>query len=349
MIKKVTMKSVLTACAAIGVSAVLLQGCKAPVMKVNLEPTEMIYGDDTRTGVPFSKDPTVIRLGDTYYMYYSIAAYSDERRPAEPAYLQDGWNAAIATSHDLIHWTRLGDVDLRDSSGERIWGAVAPCVKVFDGVIHMFYQGRWKKATDSNNNIWHAISEDGATFTNTCDEPILVPHTDWSIDRSIDAEVYKLGRKMMLLFATRDKTGKVQMLGMARAPYGSDYGPDKWTLLSTDGPLLRPDFPWEQHCIEAPTVIEHRGVWYMFYAGAYNHELQQIGLATSRDGYHFERIAPDGLLFPVGEEGTWNHGESGHPGVFRDEDGQVYLFFQGKASSRGNYLLSACKVNFVSE
>ena len=31
----------------------------------------------------------------------------------------------------------------------------------------------------------------------------------------------------------------------------------------------------------------------MFYAGAHNHEHQQIGLATSLDGRHFTRIAPD--------------------------------------------------------
>jgi hypothetical protein len=93
-------------------------------------------------------------------------------------------------------------------------------------------------------------------------------------------------------------------------------------------------------------VIRHKGIWYLFYAGAYNHERQQIGLATSTDGIHFTRIEPEGLLFPAGEEGTWNHGESGHPGVFRDRDGQVYLFFQGKASREANYFLSVCKVDF---
>ena len=221
---------------------------------------------------------------------------------------------------------------------------MAPCVKVIDGQIHMFYQRMWEKA--NNNNIWHATSEDGITFTNTCDTPVFVPETSWSINRSIDAEVYRVKDKMILMFATRDETKTYQLLGMAEAPYGSDYGPDKWTLLSMEGPFLKPDMDWEMSCIEAPTVIKHKGVWYMFYAGAYNHEKQQIGLATSTDGINFTRIAPDGLLFTHGEEGTWNHGESGHPGVFQDEDGQVYLFFQGKDSPDGNYMLSVCKVHF---
>lgn len=312
--------------------------------KVVLEPTAMRYGDLSRSTLPFAKDPTVIEYGGRYLMYYTIQAYEKGMKPADVAPLQEGWNAAIAESHDGLNWTRVGDLDLRDSQGNRIWGCIAPCVKILDGEIHLFYQ-RWTES-EKNNNIWHATGRDGLTFTNTCDAPIFVPRNDWSINRSIDAEVYRVGHKLILAFATRDKSGEVQMLGMAEAPYGSDYGPDKWTELTTDGPLLRPDFAWEGHCIEAPTVIRRRGVWYMFYAGAYNHEHQMIGLATSSDGYHFERVGDDGLVFPSGEAGSWNAGESGHPGVFQDRRGRVWLFFQGKASQDGNYRLSACRVIF---
>lgn len=316
----------------------------AKVRKVILEPTEMRYGDSTRTSIPFAKDPTVIRLGDRYLMYYSVTAYEEDKMPAGT--MDTVWHSGIAGSTDLIHWSRVDELKLYDTSGERIWGAVAPCVKRFGGKIHLFYQRKWKGSPSGNSNIWHAVSKDGINFYNVYDEPILYMNSKWSIDRSIDAEVYRVGNKLILLFATRETTGEVQMLGMAEAPYHSDYGPDKWTLLSKEAPLMKPDFPWEMSCIEAPTVIEHKGVYYLFYAGAYNHEFQQIGLATSTDGYNYTRIAPDGLFFHAGEEGTWNQGESGHPGVFQDKDGQVYLFFQGKASKNANYLLSVCKVKF---
>ena len=314
--------------------------------KVVLEPLPMHYGDSSRTADPFAKDPTVIRKGNHYLMYYSIRAFSEDRRPdpLEPG--QGGWHAGIATSKDRVHWTRVGDIDVRDSHGQRVWGVVAPCVKRFGGKIHLFYQHKWEGASNSNNNIWHAVSRDGIHFTNTCDRPIFVPDAPWCTDRSIDAEIYRVKDSLILLFATRDKEMKVQMLGMARAPYRSDYGPDKWTHVTTEAPLMKPDYEWEGHCIEAPTVIRHKGIWYLFYAGAYNHEHQQIGLATSKDGIHFQRIEPDGLLFRAGEEGTWNHGESGHPGVFRDRNGKVYLFFQGKASLEADYFLSVCRVRF---
>lgn len=334
----------------IAISALLYTGCgsKGP-MSVTFEPLNMKYGDPGRTEAPYAKDPTVIHLGDRYLMYYSARDYAADRIPEGFAFT--GWSAAIAESRDIVNWTRVGDLYITDTKGEQIWGVVAPCVKIFDGVVHMFYQKFWAGAADGgNNNIWHATSADGIHFTNTCDEPILIPHTDWSIERSIDAEVYKVNDKMILLFATRDLPKENQLVAMAEAPYGSDYGPDKWTLLSTDGPLLKPDYEWEGHCIEAPTVIERDGYWYMFYAGAYNHEHQQIGLAISSDGYNYERVQLEGeepgLVFKSGAPGTWNAGESGHPGVFEDNDGSVYLFFQGKESLKADYFLSVAKVTF---
>ena len=330
-------------------AAVLLAGICLPgagkSKKVVLEPLPMLYADSTRTVLPFAKDPTVIRLGDRYLMYYSVKGFDKNLIPAGRPKEALGWHSGIAESRDLVHWKRVGELDLRDVDGNQLWGAVAPCVKVFDGVIHMFYQHRWAPASN-NSNLWHAVSEDGITFRNTSAEPLIVPETGWSLNRSIDAEVYWVKDKMMLMFATRDKENKIQMLGMASAPYGCDYARDKWTMITVDKPFMKPDYDWEMHCIEAPTVIKEGKYWYLFYAGAYNHELQQIGLCTSKDGVHFKRIAPDGLLFHNGAKGTWNHGESGHPGVFRDDDGQVYLFFQGKASRKANYFLSVCKVHF---
>ena len=35
------------------------------------------------------------------------------------------------------------------------------------------------------------------------------------------------------------------------------------------------------------------------------------------------------------------------PALFLDDDGQVYLFFQGKSTLKGDYSLSCAKVNFV--
>ena len=314
--------------------------------RVNLQPLPMKYGDTSRGGDPYAKDPTVIRHGDRYLMYYSIRAYQDKKlAPKKPAPFQLGWHTGIAESRDLVHWTRVADMDLRDTQGRPFWSSVAPCVRKLDGKIHLFYQRPLQLG--GTNAIWHATSEDGLVFTNVADEPVFVPNNAWACSRAIDAEVYRVGDDLVLMYVTRDKAGEVQQLGLAKAPYASKWGPGDFVDQTVDAPLLKPEFPWEGHCIEAPTVIARDGVWYLFYAGAYNHERQMIGLATSTDGFHYTRVGAEGLCFRAGLKGAWNEGESGHPGVFEDDDGQAYLFFQGKRSRKANYFLSVCKVEFL--
>ena len=143
--------------------------------------------------------------------------------------------------------------------------------------------------------------------------------------------------------------GAVLWTGAALAadarPCARRYGLADWHELSVKAPFFKPEQPWEMKCIEAPTVIRRKSIWYMFYAGAYNHEHQQIGVAWSADGVNFKRWR-DEPVFPHGPAGSWNAWESGHPGIFEDDDGQVYLFYQGKATLNGDYRLSCVKVRF---
>ena len=295
----------------------------------------MLYGDPVhlKDGKPFAKDPTVIRHGGRYLMYYSACGES--------------WRGAIAESTNLVDWVRVGDIVVDGAPFKCGW--VAPCVKKFDGKIHLFGQNPppgLTNVSDKQNRIWHATSDDGLHFEFAPGNPVVAARNSWSIPRAIDAETYRVGEKMMMVFATRESPdGKIQQLGLAWAPYGSDYGVDKWTELSVEGPTLKPELPWEGHCIEAASVVERKGIWYMFYAGSYNHERQQIGLAWSADGVNFKRWRDEPVL-PHGPEGSWNAWESGHPGVFEDDDGAIYLFYQGKATQTGHYSLSCLKVEF---
>ena len=83
----------------------------------------------------------------------------------------------------------------------------------------------------------------------------------------------------------------------------------------------------------------------MFYAGAYNNEPQQIGCATSQDGLHWPRLFLEPLL-PNGQPGEWNSSESGHPGIFTDDDGQTSLFYQGNNDKGRTWFLSRVKIDW---
>ena len=126
------------------------------------------------------------------------------------------------------------------------------------------------------------------------------------------------------------------------ATIDSDFARDKWTQ-ACDAPILAPALPWEKQCIEGAALCKHGGRLFMFYAGAYNNEPQQIGCAVSDDGIHWERLSEEPFL-PNGRPGTWNASESGHPYAFTDDDGTTYLFYQGNNDNGRTWYLSHVRI-----
>lgn len=286
---------------------------------------EMYYTDGTYSQ-NFAKDPDVLRFDGAYYMYYSIR-------------IEKGIAIGIAKSSDLTTWNKVGELLPGDGCDNK--GLAAPAAIILDGKVHLFYQSYGNGPKDAT---CHAISTDGINFVRNKSNPIFRPTGDWNCGRAIDADVIVRGDKLLLYWATRDPSFKIQMQGVSSAPLGSDYAPDKWTQLC-DEPILKPELDWEKRCIEAAAVVEHKGELFMFYAGAYNNEPQQIGCAVSGDGVKWKRLS-DYPLLPNGEKGEWNSSESGHPGIFTDDDGKMYLFFQGNNDRGKTWYLSKMLVKW---
>ena len=74
----------------------------------------MLFGGTTRVGVPYAKDPHLVKLKGRYLMYYSI--------PPTKWKGVEGWNIGIAESRDLVHWPHLPLL----SGQSRPWQDVAP-------------------------------------------------------------------------------------------------------------------------------------------------------------------------------------------------------------------------------
>lgn len=276
----------------------------------------MMYGDTTRIGIPFCKDPHVINFKGRYLMYYSIPPYKND--PGS------GWNIGIAESRDLIHWSKVGEIIPAVGAEYEKKGLCAPGALVRDGVVHLFYQTYGNMQKDA---ICHATSEDGISFKRNPTNPVFRPTGDWNCGRAIDAEVCEFRGKYYLYFATRDKDFKTQMQGVAVAPRNSNFNREEWKQVG-DAPILYPELDWEKDCIEGASIAKKGKKMFMFYAGAYNNAPQQIGVAESKDGIHWKRV----FISPFvanGEPGEWNSSESGHPHLFTDIDGRTYLFYQG--------------------
>lgn len=281
----------------------------------------------------FAKDPAVVRFRDQYYLYYTIKYnHADFGAPEKIG-------IGIAQSRDLEEWENIGELPLEDACEKN--GVGAPGAVVLEGRIHLFYQTYGNGAKDA---LCHAVSEDGLHFTKDKTNPVYHPEATWCCGRAIDADVCVFKGKLLLYYATRDHAMRVQMIGGAYAPLNSEFSHNRWKPLANE-PLLSPELDWEGECIEAPAVIENRGRLFLFYGGAYNCSPQQVGCAVSDDGIHFTRLSSQPFL-PNGVAGEWNSCESGHPYIYRDNDGRTYLFYQGSADGGKTFYLSKKEIWF---
>ncbi|MEN6307618.1 MAG: family 43 glycosylhydrolase [Anaerohalosphaeraceae bacterium] len=293
---------------------------------------QMYFADETQKGKPFAKDPDVVQWKGKYLMYYTTGPYNDGRP-------EDGYCIGIAESRDLISWTKTADF-VRDKDYEKK-GACAPCAVILKGKVHLFYQTYGNGPKDA---ICHAWSDDGLHFTKNPDNPIFHPTGDWTCGRAIDADAVEDGDRVLLYVATRDPDMKIQKLAVAAAPLNSEYTKKDWTQLCANS-ILEPTRDWEKKCIEAPAVFRKDGLFYMFYAGGYNNQPQQIGVAISKDAVQWTRMSEFPLL-PNGKENEWNSSESGHPGVFTDDGGRMFLFFQGNNDNGKTWYLSKMEIRW---
>lgn len=308
---------------------ILLIFCSTVHTKVNGQKPAMYYSDSGVIGRPYAKDPFVIWFNKQYLMYYSI-----------PGKDLKAWYIGIAKSNDLVNWQKVGDIKPKQEVEKK--GICAPGCIIRDGKVHLFYQtyGNGKK-----DAICHAVSQDGIGFERDADNPIFRPTTKWSIGRAIDAEVVLFKDKYFLYYATRDTAYKIQEQGVAVTDANSNFSKSSWTNLSIDSAILKPQMPWEKKCIEAASCTVRGNELFMFYAGGFNNEPQQIGVAKSRDGFKWERVFADPILVN-GKAGSWNESESGHPNIFRDKDGKYHLFFQGNNDNGNTWYLSKVDIGW---
>src|ERR1700761_931364 len=82
---------------------------------------KVYFSDSSRLGRPFAKDPSVIKLHDRYFLYYTLPPASST---AESAGEASGWGIGIAESKDLVNWVKVGE--LPPSAGIESKGIAAP-------------------------------------------------------------------------------------------------------------------------------------------------------------------------------------------------------------------------------
>ena len=119
---------------------------------------DTMHWADRSRGTPFSKDPSVVRFGDRYLMYFSIPPKRGDNR----------WGQAVAASDDLLSWKTIGEIEPHgevEAKGLCAGGAI-----VLGDRLHLFYQTYGNGPSDA---ICHATSTDGVIFERSADNPIV--------------------------------------------------------------------------------------------------------------------------------------------------------------------------------
>ena len=98
------------------------------------------------------EDMMVVKHDDTYFM---IAEGKHDI-------------AEMLTSQDGVHWTRIGPLDIRLTSGQPISAGPrgTPTVWLEDGTWYLFYERR-------DLGIWLATSKDAKVWKNVSDDPVI--------------------------------------------------------------------------------------------------------------------------------------------------------------------------------
>ena len=272
--------------------------------------------DDTFTNPVFDRDfpdPDVLQVGDVYYAYATNTP---------------GYNIQVAHSPDLVDWTLIGDAlpGLPRWAVQSFGYAWAPEVTTFDGEAYlMYFTARYATDAGGRQCLGLAMSDvPEGPFRHVGDEP-FVCQTDRG--GSIDASTFvdEDGTPYLLWKNDGNASGTQSWLWL------QELTPDGLELLGDPVPLITADQVWEGVLVEAPTLWEHDGRYYLFYsANAYDSPQYTVGYAVA-DSIHgpFEKPRSRPILatsIPAGVVGP------GGQDIVIGPDGQTWLLYHAWAS-----------------
>ena len=268
------------------------------------------------------QSPCVVKVGNLYHLYYLGMA-------SRQGVAQTG----LATSRDLIHWTKHpANPVIRAEKGK--WDATfAAHARVLnDGrLLRLYYGGRPRE-------IGYAESRDGIRWSKP--RLGLLDHGG-SKDNNI---CFVPGRGGTWDSRRTETFGVVKAAGLFHAFYVGDSGTAGRVghATSTDGrrwvratpqPVLARGAAnqWDSYSIKHVHVTHRDGEFHMLYTSKRPSDRQsawRIGLATSPDGSRWSKWSGNPVLEP-GPANAWDGTGLHHPWLFEDETG-AWLFYSGE-------------------
>lgn len=287
-------------------------------------------------------DPSVIKVGNEYWMYAS----SDDN-------FDISVNIYRLTSSDGKSWTLnpATPVLSPDRSSGSTWdhqSVETPSVVYFNGKYHMFYTGYPVHYTQTKTyKIGHATSTDGIAWTRDANNPVVVPtdptnpnpagtYPNFDFNQWLAAEpaAVVFNNKIYLYFSTVGANVTVgttwQVIGLTTSADGTAWSTPQ-SVLDPDLTLY-PRATWQGYSTPMAAVLD--GKVHLFFDVAQDSPWQQLKLhhAVSSDG--ITGWTHDSSAIFSNSSFSWTNEEIRSPSVLLDGT-TLHMWFAGTQSAVG--------------
>ncbi|HWA96532.1 MAG TPA: hypothetical protein VG844_18180 [Terracidiphilus sp.] len=292
---------------------------------------KLVLGPSSETGSFDSKsvdDPFVFLHDGIFHMLY--IGFDDT-----------GYQTGLARSHDLIHWERVGCVAKRDPNSKYTRFNVAFGCLLRDHQLNG--TGEAKKVNGRFLGAWHAYPsagyEVGAAVIGLAwsddllhwelTEPILFPEdgAPWEHGGLYRPNLIEQDGIFYLYYnAKTDPLPKSKGGGWhERSGVATSSDLKHWTRYKGN-PILHNGGhdAWDARFASNPFVVQHNGLWGMYYFGYDWKSKARELLALGSDPYHFTKV--NQIILDVGAPGTVDETFAHKPCVFYHQ-GALYHFY----------------------
>ncbi len=292
------------------------------------DPSSSVLRSDTSLLDGFPNDPSVIKDGNVYAMYYSAIKgdFSDTNTV----------RVFRATSNDGVNWIR-DSVPRLSPGADGSWDSVKverpSVIKLPDGTYRIYYAGSNVPDAESGFQIGLATSPDGIDWSTHAGNPVLTLGEPGSFD-----ELSILGARVLLkdgeywMWYAGMSGGEELSIGLATSQDG--------IVWEKKGKVLELDVEGEgrnEVGVAEGHVIWNGAEFEMFYSVLqdFGQILGPIWRATSTDGMSW--IKDSSPVLRRGDETSWTGQGMGSPSVLL-EDGTYRMWYSGTHTDGATFL-----------